>query len=51
VVARRKAIAITLLLMAGPLIWIDVRYEKDFEMFLALNCVLTGLRFLYWNLG
>ena len=50
---RRKLIAIVLFLMAPPLIWIDMRRANTLILptFLAFNCILAGLRFLYWDFG
>jgi hypothetical protein len=50
---RRKLIAVALFLAAGPLIWIDVRRANTLILptFLAFNCILTGLRFLFWDFG
>ena len=50
---RRKLIAVVLFLMAPPLIWIDNRRSNTLVLptFLAFNCILAGLRFLYWDFG
>ncbi len=50
---RRKLIAVILFLMAPPLIWIDMRRANSLVLptFLAFTCILTGLRFLYWDFG
>ena len=50
---RRKLIAAILLLMAPPLIWLDVRRSSTLILptFLAFNCILLALRFLYWDFG
>jgi hypothetical protein len=50
---RRKLIAVVLLLAAPPLIWIDWRRRNTLILptFLAFNCILAGLRFLYWDFG
>lgn len=50
---RRKLIAVTLFLMAPPLIWLDVRKASTLILptFLAFNCILLALRFLYWDFG
>jgi hypothetical protein len=49
----RKLIAVGLFLISGPLIWIDVRRGSTLILptFLAFNCILAGLRFLYWDFG
>ena len=50
---RRKWIAILLFLMAPPLIWVDMRRANSLVLptFLAFNCILLALRFLYWDFG
>lgn len=50
---RRKLIALVLFLAAPPLIWMDVRRNNTLIVptFLAFNCILAGLRFLYWDFG
>jgi hypothetical protein len=39
--------------MAPPLIWIDMRRQNTLILptFLAFNCILAGLRFIYWDFG
>jgi hypothetical protein len=51
--SRRKLIAVILFLMAPPLIWIDMRRQNTLILptFLAFNCILAGLRFIYWDFG
>lgn len=48
---RRKLIAMVLFLMAPALIWVDMRRANTIVLptFLAFTCILTGLRFLYWD--
>jgi hypothetical protein len=50
---RRKLIALALFLAAPPLIWLDVRRANTLILptFLAFNCILLALRFLYWDFG
>lgn len=50
---RRKLIAVFLFLIAPPLVWLDMRRQNTLILptFLAFTCVLTGLRFLYWDFG
>jgi hypothetical protein len=50
---RRRLIAVGLLLAVPPLIWIDWRRRNTLILptFLAFNCILTALRFLYWDFG
>ena len=50
---RRRVIAVILFLMAPPLIWLDRRHANSLILptFLAFNCILLGLRFLYWDFG
>jgi hypothetical protein len=50
---RRKLIALVLLLMAPPLIWLDMRRSNELILptFLAFNCILLAMRFLYWDFG
>lgn len=47
----RKLVAAGLFLISGPLIWMDVRRGSTLVLptFLAINCILAGLRFLYWD--
>jgi hypothetical protein len=50
---RRRLIALALFLAAPPLIWIDMRRNNTLILptFLAFNCILAALRFLYWDFG
>ena len=50
---RRKLIAVGLLLAVPPLLWIDWRRRNTLILptFLAFNCILAALRFLYWDFG
>ncbi len=50
---RRKLIALALFLISPPLIWLDVRRHSELILptFLAFNCILLALRFLYWDFG
>lgn len=50
---QRRIIAVVLFLLAPPLIWIDMRRANTLILptFLAFNCILAGLRFLYWDFG
>ncbi|HLK50791.1 MAG TPA: hypothetical protein VKT49_21770 [Bryobacteraceae bacterium] len=50
---RRKLIAVALFLASPPLIWLDMRHTNELVLptFLAFTCILTGLRFLYWDFG
>ena len=50
---RRKLIALFLFLISPPLIWLDVRRHSELILptFLAFNCILLALRFLYWDFG
>lgn len=50
---NRKIIAVGLILVSGPLIWLDARRGNTLILptFLAFNCILTALRFLYWDFG
>ena len=50
---RRKLIAGLLILAAVPLLWRGVRdsSSSDVLIFLAINCVVAALRFLYWDFG
>jgi len=47
----RKLIAVGLFLISGPLIWMDISRGSILMLptFLSLNCILGGLRFLYWD--
>ena len=49
----RKLVAWGLFLISGPLIWIDVHRGSTLIVptFLAFNCILAGLRLLYWDFG
>ena len=50
---RRKLIAVLLFLAAPPLVWMDMRRANELVVptFLAFTCILTGLRFFYWDYG
>ena len=49
----RRAIAAAMLLVAPVFIWIDIRgdYALIFPTFVALNCILAGVRLLAWDFG
>jgi hypothetical protein len=50
---RRKLGAGALLLISVPLFWFGTRQSpsSDLATFLAINCILVALRFIYWNAG
>lgn len=50
---RRKLTALILFLISPPLIWLDIRHHSELILptFLAFNCILLALRFLYWDFG
>jgi hypothetical protein len=50
---RRKLIAVCLLLISGPLFWLDWRRQATLILptFLGFNCILLAMRFLYWDFG
>ncbi|MFN7993561.1 MAG: hypothetical protein U0Q18_08170 [Bryobacteraceae bacterium] len=48
---KRRLVATVLVLASGPLIWVDMRrnFTLVLPTFLALNCIVAGLRFVYWE--
>ena len=50
---RRKLLAAIFILLSVPLLWIGTRGSNfsDVATFLAFNCILLALRFLYWDFG
>jgi len=50
---RRKIIAVALILASAPLFWLDWKHHGGLILptFLAFNCILLAMRFLYWDLG
>lgn len=50
---RRKLIAVVLLLVSGPLFWLDWRHSSTLILptFVGFNCILLAMRFLYWDFG
>jgi hypothetical protein len=48
---RRKWIAAGLGVAAAWLFWLAVRRGSDLYIFLALNCLMLALRFLFWEFG
>ena len=50
---RRKWIGAILVLLSVLLFWMAARESipTDLGIFLGINCVLLGLRFLYWHVG
>ena len=50
---RRALIVVGLILAAPPLFWLDWRHQNTLILptFLAFNCILLAMRFIYWHYG
>ncbi len=50
---RRKFIAVGLVLVSGPLFWLDWKHHATLILptFVGFNCILLAMRFLYWDFG
>jgi hypothetical protein len=50
---RRRLISVGLVLISGPLLWLDWRHHGMLVVptLLAFNCILLAMRFLYWDFG
>jgi hypothetical protein len=50
---RRKLIAVGLILISGPLFWLDWRRHSTLIVptFVGFNCILLAMRFFYWDAG
>jgi len=50
---RRRLISVGLVLISGPLLWLDWRSHARLVVptLLAFNCILLAMRFLYWDFG
>src|SRR5262249_42178220 len=48
---RRKSFAALLVLIAAALFWLASRAgnSRDIAIFVAINCIVLALRFLYWD--
>jgi hypothetical protein len=50
--SRRRQVAAVGLLLASPLLfWIGMRFSDELTPFLAANCIILAMRFLYWDFG
>ncbi len=46
---RRKLFVGALVLASAPLFWAGNRKQSDLYVFLAFNCLVLALRFVYWD--